>query len=211
MTIQLNPTATDGIAAERPRVTGADAAAYWGPSLEGSPDETLMLRVREGDRDAFRLIVTRHIDRVVGLARRVVGDAEAEDIAQDVFLKLWARRDRWAPGTGSFRTWLYRVAMNQCIDRTRRKTTVPIDEAPDTPDEAKGPLEICEERESAPRLRHALRQLPLRQRMAITLYYHNDLTAAEVAVIMDLKVNAVESLLKRGRQKLRELLGRTNE
>ena len=192
---------------ERVGVTSPEDSAYRPPTLEGSPDETLMLRVRGGDRDAFRTIVTRHIDRVVGLARRVVGNAECEDIAQDVFLKLWARKDRWQPGTGSFSTWLYRVAMNQCIDRLRRKAPVLMDEPPDRPDDAKGPLEICEARESGRRLRAALKQLPLRQRLAITLYYHNDLTAADVAAIMDLKVNAVESLLKRGRRKLRTLLG----
>lgn len=191
---------------ERAGVTGPEDSAYRPPALEGLPDEDLMLRVRRGDREAFRLIVTRHIDRVVGLARRVVGDAECEDIAQEVFLKLWSRKDRWRPGSGTFRTWLYRVAMNQCIDRIRRKTPILMDEPPDRPDEARGPLEICEARESGRHLRAALKQLPVRQRLAITLYYHNDLTAADVAVIMDLKANAVESLLKRGRQKLRTLL-----
>lgn len=202
-----DPVAVTSVPMERAGVTGPENSAYRPPGLEASPDEALMLRVREGDRDAFRLIVTRHIDRVVGLARRVVGDTECEDIAQEVFLKLWARKDLWQPGTAAFRTWLYRVAMNQCIDRVRRKTPVLMDEPPDRPDDAKGPLEICEARESGRQLRAALKHLPLRQRLAITLYYHNDLTAAEVAVIMDLKVNAVESLLKRGRQKLRTLLG----
>ena len=188
------------------RVSNMDDLGYLPDSLADSPDESLMARVRDGDRDAFREIVTRYIDRIVGLARRVVGEAEAEEVAQDVFLKLWARKDRWNPGVGSFYTWLYRVALNRCIDYTRRRTPMPIDEAEDRPDDAQSPLEICEANETARRLREALCRLPLRQRIAITLYYHHDLTAPEVAGIMKLKVNAVESLLKRGRQKLRELL-----
>ncbi len=175
--------------------------------MDGSPDEVLMLRTRDGDRDAFRLIVTRHIDRIVGLARRVVGPAEAEDIAQDVFLKLWERRDQWRPGEGAFRPWLYRVALNRCIDHTRRQKRLVSEEAPDIADDAPDPLEACDSKQSAGRLRDALSRLPDRQRIAITLYYNEDMTAAEVATIMDLRLNAVESLLKRGRQKLRELLG----
>ena len=184
----------------------SDEGAYWAGAAENLPDELLMARVREGDRNAFRVIVTRHIDRIVGLARRVAGAAEADEIAQDVFLKLWARKDQWNPGVGSFNTWLYRVALNRCIDYTRRKKAVPLDGTHDLPDDSKGPLEIYEANETASRLRKALSLLTLRQRIAITLYYHHDLTAAEVAVIMKLKVNAVESLLKRGRQRLRQLI-----
>ena len=188
------------------RVSDMGDSAYSPESLNDSPDELLMARVRDGDREAFREIVTRYIDRIVGLARRVVGEADAEEVAQDVFLKLWARKDHWNPGIGSFYTWLYRVALNRCIDYTRRRASIPIDEAEDRPDDSKNPLEVCEANETARRLREALHLLPLRQRIAITLYYHHDLTAAEVAAIMKLKVNAVESLLKRGRQKLRDLI-----
>ena len=206
MSTQLNSEACDTFCSTGSWAPRSGDTVRWAEALQDSPDELLMMRVREGDRMAFRTIVTRHIDRIVGLARRVAGDAEAEEIAQEVFLKLWARKDQWTPGTGSFRTWLYRVALNRCIDATRRKRTVPIDETADRPDDAKGPLEIYEASETAERLRQALRHLPLRQRIAITLYYNNDLTAPEVASIMKLRVNAVESLLKRGRHRLRELL-----
>ncbi|WP_147162401.1 RNA polymerase sigma factor [Pararhodospirillum oryzae] len=181
-----------------------------GVTADEVPDDALMIRVQQGDRDAFRQLVTRHIDRIVGLARRVVGPAEAEDIAQDVFLKLWARRDQWTPRGGTFRTWLYRVALNRCIDETRRRSTVALDDTPEPIDPARSPLDQCDAGEEAARVRAAIHQLPERQRIAITLYYNEDLTAAHVACIMDLKVNAVESLLKRGRQKLRDLLGETD-
>lgn len=175
-------------------------------SSEDMTDEALMLRVQRGDKEAFRLLVGRHIDRIVGTARRIVGAAEAEDVAQDVFLKVWMVRDQWAPGQAAFRTWLYRVAVNRCIDHVRRARPTSIDEVPEIADDAPGPLAECERREEGSRLRAAMGHLSDQQRTAITLYYHESLTAAEVAEIMGLRLNAVESLLKRGRQKLRTVL-----
>ncbi|MBN2751823.1 MAG: RNA polymerase sigma factor [Rhodospirillaceae bacterium] len=177
-----------------------------GPTSEDMTDEALMLRVQTGDKEAFRLLVARHIDRIVGTARRIVGAAEAEDIAQDVFLKVWTARDQWAPGHARFRTWLYRVAVNRCIDHLRRNKPGSIDDVPEIEDDTPGPLAQCEQREDATRLRSAMSHLSEHQRTAITLYYHESLTAGEVAEIMGLRLNAVESLLKRGRQKLRTVL-----
>lgn len=173
---------------------------------EDNTDEALMLRVQNGDKDAFRLLVGRHIDRIVGTSRRIVGAADAEDVAQDVFLKVWTARAQWSPGQARFRTWLYRVAVNRCIDHTRRTRPACIDDVPEIEDDAPGPLDACERREDATRLHSAMDHLSEQQRTAITLYYHESLTAAEVAEIMGLRLNAVESLLKRGRQKLRTVL-----
>lgn len=206
MSMRLNPEICDGFYSTDSWAPPTNEAAQWNGDAAESTDEVLMVRVRDGDRDAFRAIVTRHIDRIVALSRRIVGDAEAEEIAQDVFLKLWARKDQWTPGNASFRTWLFRVALNRCIDSTRRRRPLPLDDTIDPVDDAKGPMELYEDGETVQRLRAALRQIPMRQRIAITLYYNNDLTAPEVADIMKLRVNAVESLLKRGRQKLRDLL-----
>ncbi len=177
-----------------------------GSSSEDMTDEALMLRVQDGDKNAFRLLIARHIDRIVGTARRIVGAAEAEDVAQDVFLKVWTARAQWTPGQARFRTWLYRVAVNRCIDSVRRNRTSSIDEVPEIEDDSPGPLAQCEQREDETRLRAAMGHLSEQQRTAITLYYHESLTAGEVAEIMGLRLNAVESLLKRGRQKLRTVL-----
>jgi len=177
-----------------------------GASTGGTSDEALMLRVQDGDREAFRLIVTRHIDRVVGTARRIVGSAEAEDIGQDVFLKIWGNRDQWVPGQAKFRTWLYRVAVNRCIDSVRRARPVQIDDVPEIEDDAPNPLAQCLTRETTVKVREAMKFLSEHQRTAITLYYHESMTAAEVADVMGLRLNAVESLLKRARQKLRTVL-----
>ncbi len=207
MSSESTPPGARPIGKTGPWTADAAESCLEGDLSDADSDETLMARVRAGDREAFRILVTRHVDRIVGLARRMLGNAEAEDIAQEVFLKVWTRRAQWRPAGGAFRTWLYRVALNQCIDRTRKRVPVPLDEAPEVPDQADGPLEVCDARETAARLRAALQMIPERQRIAITLYYHEDLTAAQVATIMSLKLNAVESLLKRGRQNLRALLG----
>ncbi|SDH22316.1 RNA polymerase sigma factor [Roseospirillum parvum] len=172
----------------------------------GTSDESLMERTQEGDKEAFRLLVSRHVDRVVGMARRIVGPDQAEDVAQDVFLKIWANSRQWQPGQARFRTWLYRVALNQCIDLTRRRATVPIEQAGELEDDTPSPEAACHQNQRARRLRAAIARLPEQQAIALTLYYNEDLTAGEVADIMGLRQNAVESLLKRGRQKLRALL-----
>ena len=184
---------------------GAGQTGAWVEPAGDCADEALMARIHDGDQTAFRILMTRHIDRIVALARRIVGPAEAEDIAQDVFLKLWARKDQWSPGTGAFRTWLFKVALNRCIDATRRRRTEPLEEGVDPEDESKNPYEQFETNEAAQRLRAAISQLPMRQRIAVTLYYSHDLTAVEIASIMNLRVNAVESILKRARQGLRKL------
>jgi len=184
----------------------AAVAVQQEPSSDDMADEALMLRVQNGDKVAFRLLVARHIDRIVGTARRIVGSAEAEDIAQDVFLKVWTSSHQWTPGQARFRTWLYRVAVNRCIDSTRKAKGTSIDEMPEIVDDGPSPYTQCLKRQEATHLRAAMEHLSDHQRTAITLYYHESLTAAEVAVIMDIKLNAVESLLKRGRQKLRSIL-----
>jgi len=145
---------------------------------EDMTDEALMLRVQDGDKEAFRLLVGRHIDRIVGTARRIVGAADAEDVAQDVFLRVWTARSQWSPGQARFRTWLYRVAVNRCIDHTRRTRPSSIDDVPEIEDDAPGPFDACERREEATRLHSAMEHLSDQQRTAITLYYHESLTAA---------------------------------
>lgn len=207
MSSESSPAGTRLIGGMGPWTEDATASCPEENLSDANADEDLMTCVRDDDREAFRLLVTRHVDRIVGLARRVVGPAEAEDIAQEVFLKVWSRRAQWRSEGAAFRTWLYRVTLNLCIDRTRKRTAVSLDEAPEVPDQADSPLEVCDAHETAARLRAALQKIPERQRIAITLYYHEDLTAAQVATIMSLKLNAVESLLKRGRQNLRALLG----
>src|SRR5215470_12747794 len=104
---------------------------------EGEPDDRLMARIGTGDRAAFGVLVRRHVDRSLALAQRVTGSrADAEEVVQEAFLRVWTGRERWrpsVPGTRSalFTTWLYRVVVNLCIDRKRRRRFAALEEAGD--------------------------------------------------------------------------------
>src|SRR5215510_8231685 len=90
------------------------------------PDEELVGRVGAGDKRAASELVRRHLPRMVGLARRMLNDAaEAEDVAQEVFLRVWREASRWQPGAAKFETWMHRVALNLCYDRLRRRREKP--------------------------------------------------------------------------------------
>lgn len=173
---------------------------------EENDDDALMQRVADGDARAYSIIVAASLERVLALARRMLGnDAEAEDVAQEAFLRLWRHADRWQPGRARISTWLYRVTSNLVIDRHRsvRPTTMP--ELPEIPVSAVQGREM-EEEDLSRHVDRALQDLPERQRMALTLFHFEELPMAEVAEMMDASVEAVESLLARGRRALKKSL-----
>src|SRR5215470_9026621 len=97
-------------------------------------DESLMRRIADGDQEACRALVERHLGRVVAFAARTLGDAaDAEDVAQEVFLRLWTSARRWEP-RARLSTWLHRVALNLSLDRIARRREVPLDAAPEPVD-----------------------------------------------------------------------------
>src|ERR1700733_3793576 len=92
------------------------------------PDGELVARAGSGDRAAAQLLVVRHLSKLLALTRRMLGDtAEAEDAVQETFLKLWTHAARWKPGQAKFETWLYRVAINKCYDRLRKRGHASLD------------------------------------------------------------------------------------
>jgi RNA polymerase sigma-70 factor (ECF subfamily) len=170
-------------------------------------DEALVLRVAAGDREACRVLVERHLARIVAFARRVLGDpAAAEDVAQETFLRLWARADLWRPGRARFTTWLHRVALNLCLDRMARRREAPLDPAVEPRDDSPSVAALVHGREIARRVDAAIAGLPESQRIAIALCHHQGLRNIEAAEAMGISVEALESLLARGRRTLREQL-----
>ncbi|MBU1174158.1 MAG: RNA polymerase sigma factor [Alphaproteobacteria bacterium] len=170
-------------------------------------DDLLLRLVAQNSEAAFRVLVERHVDRSYALALRLLGNvADAEDVAQDVMLRIWSTRGRWQEGKARFTTWLYRVITNRCIDLRRRPRTEDMDKAPDMADDKPDALSMVHRDEIKTLLECAMQQLPEQQRTALILSYTDDLSNPEVAEIMDKSVSSVESLLKRGRQNLRELL-----
>lgn len=175
--------------------------------LDGSDDEALLERMRHDDVDAYRSLVERHMDRAFGVAMRVLKNpTDAEDVAQDAFVKAWLNRQRWEAGRAKFSTWLYRVVVNRCIDLRRSPKEEWIDDVPEPADEAEDSVSSIHRRQVYGRLEDALGRLPTQQRVAVVLSYYEDLSNAEIAEVMTTSVSAVESLLKRGRKGLREIL-----
>lgn len=172
-------------------------------------DKELLDRLATGDEGAFRLLVARHIDRAYAIALRIVGSAaDAEDVVQDTMLKVWTHRGRWQHGRAKFSTWLYRVVSNRCIDLRRKPRTENVDVVPEIADSKPDASSEIERAEVNDLLEAAMQRLPEQQRIAVILSYHENMSNGEIAEVMDNTIAAVESLLKRGRQTLRELLRR---
>ena len=172
--------------------------------LDDATDDDLVALVAQGDETACRLLVDRHLSRVIAVARRMMGNqADAEEVAQEVFLRVWTHAERWEPGRAQFTTWLHRVATNLCLDRLRRHTMDDIESIPEPVSDEPGPDVIFEQQELANRVEIALQALPARQRAAVTLTHFQGLTNIEAAETLEISVEAVESLLGRARTALR--------
>ncbi len=173
----------------------------------GDPDEELLARVADGDPASVRALVARKLPRLLSLAGRMLGDASAaEDVAQEAFLRVWKQAPRWRPGAARFDTWLHRVALNLCYDRLRRRRELSYAEPPDRADEAPGPERGLEAADTGRRVSAALQALPDRQREAIVLCHYQELGNIEAAAVMGVSVEALESLLGRGRRTMRVVL-----
>lgn len=169
-------------------------------------DATLMGRVADGDPAASRSVVDAHLPNIVAFAWRMVGDrATAEDVAQDAFLKLWRQAPRWKP-KAQIGTWLRRVAYNRCIDLHRKAR--PTDDVSMLPleDPAPGPADSLQRHQVSDIVRSAMDNLPARQRAAIAMVHFDGMTNIEAASVLEISVEAVESLLARGRRSLKAKL-----
>lgn len=173
--------------------------------MQDASDAVLMDMVARGDQGAYAILVTRHADRFLRLAERLLSDrAEAEDVMQDAFTRLWQKADRFDANTARFTTWFYRVVSNACTDRMRRnRRLVALPEGWDVMDSAPSADDIIERKQQASHLTKALQILPERQRFALVLNYYEDVNNQEAAEIMGISVKAVESLLVRARRHLR--------
>lgn len=171
------------------------------------PDAELLWQVAAGDAQAVRTMVSRKLQRLLALATRMLGDAsEAEDVAQECFVRIWHQAPRWRPGAAKFDTWLHRVALNLCTDRLRRRREVLMAAPPDSADPDPLPDQRLADRQSDALVVSALAAIPERQRAAIILFHYQELTNIEAAAAMEISVEALESLLARGRRALRKLL-----
>ncbi len=172
------------------------------------PDTELVKGVAAGDAGAMRTMVERKLPRLLALANRMLADPiEAEDVVQETFLRIWKHAGGWRQGRARFDTWAYRVAINLCYDRLRKRRDVLMAEPPEQMDEAPLPDAGLTGREAeSRRVDKALQGLAPRQREAIILVYYQDLSNKEAADLMQISVDALESLLARGRRSLQNIL-----
>ncbi|WP_085909874.1 sigma-70 family RNA polymerase sigma factor [Kiloniella majae] len=175
-------------------------------------DAKLMARVAQGDENACRLLVQRHLNPLVGLAIRMTGNkSEAEDIAQEAFVRLWKQSHDWQT-KAKISTWLYRVAHNLAIDAIRRKdrqklsVSDQVEISENTTSAQNNQDHMLHQQDITRQVETAISRLPERQRTAITLVHHRDMSNKEAANIMDISVDALESLLARGRKSLKKAL-----
>ncbi|MBI5439710.1 MAG: sigma-70 family RNA polymerase sigma factor [Deltaproteobacteria bacterium] len=161
-----------------------------------------MLAAGTGDPDAFRELVVAHQRGAWGVASRFLGDpAEAEDVAQEAFLKILAAAPRYRP-TAPFRAYLYQVVTRLCLDRAEKKRPEYTDALPEVADTAPDPAQALIGREREAAVRNALAALPDTQRMAVILKHFQDLSYAEIAEALGVSAKAVEGLLGRARSAL---------
>ncbi|RKP50896.1 RNA polymerase sigma factor [Trinickia fusca] len=174
---------------------------------EHDPDAELIERIARADPAAARELVTRKLPRVIALAARMLGDRmEAEDVAQETFVRIWKQAPHWRSGEARFDTWVHRVALNLCYDRLRARREVPEQTLSEVVDPHPAPDSTLDAREAGASVRAALAALPVRQREALVLTYYQELSNIEAAGLMGISVDALESLLARARRGLRALL-----
>ncbi|HBM89979.1 MAG: RNA polymerase sigma factor [Parvibaculaceae bacterium] len=172
-----------------------------------SQDDALMAALADGDPKAGRALVDDHLTHVLAVARRMLGDqAEAEDVAQDTFMRAWKAAGRWEPGRAKLSTWLHRIAMNQCLDRLRKKKPEPLAPDFDAPSDRPDPEAELYQQQLGRRIDGAIQALPERQRAAIVLSHYQHLSNQEASEILGVSVEALESLLSRGRRALKQSL-----
>lgn len=177
--------------------------------MEGDgTDGQLMLRIASGSEAALRTLMLRHMRRAIRLAESIVRNAdEADDIAQEAFMRVWKNAARFDPSRAGFPAWLSRIVINLAIDRLREPPGEPIENHPDLPANDAPPLEQILAGERRRALQDALERLPGRQRAAIALFHFESLSGRDCASAMGLSEKAFESLLHRARCALKRMLG----
>jgi RNA polymerase sigma-70 factor (ECF subfamily) len=175
------------------------------------PEIEWMARIRDGDMEAFRLLVEAHQSRVINTISKLLGsDAEAEDLAQQVFIRVWRSAARYQP-TAKFTTWLFRITRNLVFNELRRRKHF-ADQGEDSPEPAeraeREPDRVLLEEELQKAIQTAIQELPEAQRMAIVLRRYEEMPYEEIARVMGTTVPAVKSILFRARAELRERLAK---
>jgi RNA polymerase sigma-70 factor, ECF subfamily len=179
-------------------------------TLNALEEKALMERIARGDAGAFRELSDTHLGSIVTFATRLVhNQAEAEEIAQETFLRAWQNAGRYE-SKAKLTTWLHTIARNVAIDRLRKKSrqeeVFEVDEERDHAPFSGRPSQLVAQKQQHEDVQDALSRLPERQRSALLLCHEQGLSNPEIAQVLETSVEAAESLLARGRRRLRQLL-----
>lgn len=195
--------ALDRPAVDRPEVARASEPAA---SAGRRSDGDLIRRIAGRDRDAFDELYARYARPVLGLALRRLGDRErAEEAVQETFAAIWRSARSYRPERGAGGPWVYAVARNAIVDRFRSRGE-PVAEAPDEPDERRGPAERAEAADVAWRVHRALAELPAGERTVLELAYWSELSQSEVASYLGIPLGTVKTRTRTGLARLADIL-----
>lgn len=173
---------------------------------DDDPDVAILARIAGGDAGSCSLLVDRHLTRLHALATRLLGShADADEVCQDAFVRAWQQAPKWQTGKARFSTWMHQVVLNLCRDRLRaRRESVPLDAIGERADDGDTPEQAHGRADRVRSIRTALGSLPERQREALVLCHFQGMSNIEAAALLELSVDALESLLARARRGLRE-------
>ena len=172
----------------------------------GLSDGDLISRVARRDANAFELLYRRYARPVFGLAFRRLGDRmRAEDAVQETFAAVWRSARTYRPERGAGAPWLYAVARNAIVDRSRNRSEPPA-EAPDVPSSEPTPAERADASYVAWRVHRALEELPPKERYVIELAYYGELSQSEIADFLDIPLGTVKTRTRAGLGRLADLL-----
>ena len=186
------------------------------PEREIDPDAALMLRVKQGDREAFEALVNKYKQPIMNLVYRTLPDAmEAEDLAQHVFLQVFKSASRYEV-SAKFSTWIFTIARNLCLNEIRRRSRHPaesldqtFEENEDQPTRQVEDTRACSapeallKRELEEKIEHALAQLPEKQRTAVLLCRQDELSYEQIGEVLGCTLSATKSLIHRARETLK--------
>ena len=170
-------------------------------------DDALLQLYANGDQVAARQLTLRLAPRAYKQAYRMLGvQADAEDVAQEAMMRVWKIAPEWRSGEAKVTTWLYRVVANLCLDRLRKVQSTSLDAIDEPIDPSPSAADDMQSNARLDALQAALIALPDRQRQALVLRHIEELANPEIADVMEISVEAVESLTSRGKRALTQIL-----
>ncbi len=166
-----------------------------------------MAQVQRHDREAFTRLLDRHLAGLQKFLIRMTGNgADADEVAQEAFLRIWTRADSWQSDRVRFTTWLFRIARNLAIDRHRRRRETNDEDLEQIVDETPDTAHTIDAERRRKMMQNAIAQLPERQRTALVLCHFDGMSNPDAAAVLDVSVDALESLLSRARRSLKTAL-----